>query len=85
MACGEVPVCTVTRSTEAHADGETGEEVGANEKGVLCIVPPLPPGSMTTIWGDDERYVETYYKSFEDEMAELRCVCGPIFMIEFFA
>jgi propionyl-CoA synthetase len=47
---------------------ETGQEVGANEKGVLCIVPPLPPGSLTTIWGDDERYVSTYYKSFADEM-----------------
>jgi propionyl-CoA synthetase len=47
---------------------ETGREVGANEKGVLCIVPPLPPGGMTTIWGDDARYVETYYTSFADEM-----------------
>ncbi len=47
---------------------ETGREVGTNEKGVLCIVPPLPPGAMTTIWGDDERYVRTYYKSFADEM-----------------
>ena len=47
---------------------ETGVEVGANEKGVLCIVPPLPPGGMTTIWGDDERYVQTYYTSFKDEM-----------------
>jgi propionyl-CoA synthetase len=47
---------------------ETGKEVAANEKGVLCIVPPLPPGAMTTIWGDDERYVSTYYKSFADEM-----------------
>jgi propionyl-CoA synthetase len=47
---------------------ETGREVGANEKGVLCIVPPLPPGGMTTIWGDDKRYVDTYYKSFPDEM-----------------
>jgi propionyl-CoA synthetase len=47
---------------------ETGKEVGTNEKGVLCIVPPLPPGAMTTIWGDDERYVSTYYKSFADEM-----------------
>ncbi|QJR14904.1 propionate--CoA ligase [Usitatibacter palustris] len=47
---------------------ETGEEVGANEKGVLCIVPPLPPGAMTTVWGDDQRYVDTYYKSFADEM-----------------
>jgi len=47
---------------------ETGREVGTNEKGVLCIVPPLPPGSMSTVWGDDARYVETYYKSFPDEM-----------------
>jgi propionyl-CoA synthetase len=47
---------------------ETGVEVGANEKGVLCIVPPLPPGGMTTIWGDDERYVQTYYTSFADEI-----------------
>ncbi len=47
---------------------ETGREVGTNEKGVLCIVPPLPPGAMTTVWGDDQRYVETYYRSFTDEM-----------------
>jgi propionyl-CoA synthetase len=47
---------------------ETGKEVGVDEKGVLCIVPPLPPGAMTTVWGDDERYVQTYYKSFADEM-----------------
>jgi propionyl-CoA synthetase len=47
---------------------ETGKEVGTDEKGVLCIVPPLPPGAMTTIWGDDDRYVSTYYKSFADEM-----------------
>jgi propionyl-CoA synthetase len=47
---------------------ETGKEVGVDEKGVLCIVPPLPPGAMTTVWGDDARYVSTYYKSFADEM-----------------
>jgi propionyl-CoA synthetase len=47
---------------------ETGREVGTDEKGVLCIVPPLPPGAMSTIWGDDARYVETYYRSFADEM-----------------
>jgi propionyl-CoA synthetase len=46
---------------------DTGAEVGANEKGVLCIVPPLPPGCMSTIWGDDERFVQTYFSSFRDE------------------
>jgi propionyl-CoA synthetase len=42
---------------------QTGEEVGANEKGVVAIVPPLPPGCMQTVWGDDKRFVETYFKS----------------------
>ncbi|MGE5615552.1 MAG: propionate--CoA ligase [Bacillota bacterium] len=46
---------------------ETGKAVGDNEKGVLCIEPPLPPGVMTTVWGDDARFVETYFTSFKDE------------------
>jgi propionyl-CoA synthetase len=46
----------------------TGAEVAADEKGVLCVVPPLPPGAMTTVWGDDQRYVKTYYRTFSDEM-----------------
>jgi propionyl-CoA synthetase len=45
----------------------TGEAVGADEKGVLTIVPPLPPGAMTTVWGDDERFVKTYFGNFKDE------------------
>ena len=46
----------------------TGEEVGTDEKGVLTIVPPLPPGCMTTIWGDDERFVKTYFSTFRDKL-----------------
>jgi propionyl-CoA synthetase len=46
---------------------ETGAAVGPGEKGVLCIVPPLPPGCMSTIWGDDERFVKTYFGMFKDE------------------
>jgi propionyl-CoA synthetase len=41
----------------------TGAEVGTGEKGVLAIVPPLPPGCMTTVWGDDERFVKTYFST----------------------
>jgi len=44
-------------------DEHTGEEVGANTKGVLAIEGPLPPGCMTTVWGDDERFVKTYWHS----------------------
>jgi propionyl-CoA synthetase len=47
---------------------ETGEEVGANERGVLTIVPPLPPGCMSTVWGDDERFVETYFSDFPKQL-----------------
>jgi propionyl-CoA synthetase len=39
----------------------TGAPVGVNEKGVLTLAPPLPPGCMTTIWGDDQRFVDTYF------------------------
>jgi propionyl-CoA synthetase len=46
---------------------ETGKQVGADEKGVLCVVPPLPPGCMSTIWGDDARFVKTYFSTFKDE------------------
>ena len=41
----------------------TGAELGNNEKGVVAIVPPLPPGFMQTIWRDDERFVNTYFES----------------------
>ena len=46
---------------------ETGRAVAANEKGVLCIELPMPPGCMSTIWGDDDRFVKTYFTSFKDE------------------
>ena len=46
----------------------TGEEVGVNEKGVVAIVPPLPPGCMQTVWGDDERFVSTYFTSVPGKM-----------------
>ncbi|HET7032417.1 MAG TPA: propionate--CoA ligase [Casimicrobiaceae bacterium] len=47
----------------------TTEEVGTDEKAVLTIVPPLPPGCMTTVWGDDERFVNTYFSTFPGKLA----------------
>ena len=44
----------------------TGKAVGDGEKGVVTITPPLPPGCMTTVWGDDERFVQTYFKDFRN-------------------
>ena len=45
-------------------DESTGEELhGADQKGVLVIEGPLPPGCMQTVWQDDARFVNTYWKS----------------------
>ena len=46
----------------------SGAEVGINEKGVVGISGPLPPGCMTTVWGDDERFVKTYWQSVPGRM-----------------
>ena len=48
---------------------QTGEEVGANQKGVVAVMPPLPPGCMQTVWGDDERFVKTYFSSIPGKLA----------------
>ena len=47
-------------------DEATGEEKPAGEKGVLVIEPPLPPGCLTTIWHDDERYRRSYFGHFKE-------------------
>ncbi len=44
-------------------DDGTGRELGADHKGVLTLNPPLPPGCMTTIWDDNSRFVETYFRT----------------------
>lgn len=41
----------------------TGEDLPPGNKGVVAIVPPLPPGAMSTIWGNDERFIRTYFES----------------------
>ncbi|MGQ0545094.1 MAG: propionate--CoA ligase [Betaproteobacteria bacterium] len=46
----------------------TGNEVKEGEKGVVTVKPPLPPGCMSTVWGDDERFVETYFRSFPGQL-----------------
>jgi propionyl-CoA synthetase len=46
----------------------TGEEVADGEKGVVAVEPPLPPGCMSTVWGDDERFVNTYFRTFKGRL-----------------
>ena len=43
-------------------DENTGAELtGADQKGVVAIEGPLPPGCMQTVWQDDARFVKTYW------------------------
>jgi propionyl-CoA synthetase len=47
-------------------DESTGGEIlGANEKGVVVIEGPLPPGCLQTLWGDDERFLKTYWSTHD--------------------
>ena len=50
-------------------DENTGEELkGANQKGVVAIEGPLPPGCLQTVWGDDARFVSTYWTTIPGRM-----------------
>ena len=44
----------------------TGEDAPAGEKGVLVIQPPLPPGCMSTVWRNDQRFVDSYFGHFKE-------------------
>ena len=48
-------------------DEGSNNAMGANQKGVLVIEAPLPPGCMTTVWRDDDRFIDTYWSLLEDK------------------
>ncbi len=47
-------------------DENTGEEVAPGQKGVLVMIPPLPPGCMSTVWKDDDRFIQSYFSHFKE-------------------
>ena len=44
--------------------GQSGEPLPAGQEGAISIKLPLPPGSLTTLWGDDKRYIEAYLSQY---------------------
>ncbi len=44
---------------------ERGTPVGPDTEGAICIRLPMPPGTLPTLWGDDERYVRAYLSAFD--------------------
>jgi propionyl-CoA synthetase len=41
-----------------------GQVQPAGTEGAVCVRLPLPPGTLPTLWGDDERYVAGYLSVF---------------------
>jgi propionyl-CoA synthetase len=44
---------------------QSGEELPAGQEGSITLKLPLPPGSLPTLWGDDDRYVEAYLSRYD--------------------
>ncbi len=44
-----------------------GAVCAANEKGVVVIEGPLPPGCLQTVFGNDERFIKSYWSNFSTE------------------
>lgn len=43
---------------------DEGNEVAPNSTGSVILNPPLPPGTMYTVWGDHDRFVSSYWTQF---------------------
>jgi propionyl-CoA synthetase len=41
-----------------------GQELGADQEGNVVIKLPLPPGTLSSLWRDDEKFVKSYMSNF---------------------
>ena len=44
---------------------DNGREVARGESGNIVVKLPLPPGTLPTLWGSQQRYYDTYLSRFE--------------------
>ncbi|HJP99982.1 MAG TPA: AMP-binding protein [Jatrophihabitans sp.] len=44
---------------------EDGQPVPTGHQGAICLRLPLPPGTLPTVWGDDQRFIDGYLSSFD--------------------
>jgi propionyl-CoA synthetase len=47
---------------------DNGDRMDPGVKGYLVCRPPLPPGNLLTLWGDDQRYVDSYWGQFPEKL-----------------
>ena len=56
-----VPVC----GYDIRILNEDGLEVGPNTSGYVVAKLPLPPGNLLSLWGDPEKFEDTYFRRFD--------------------
>ena len=49
---------------DVHVVDAEGNDVPAGADGAIVIRLPLPPGALPTLWGDDQRYVDSYLSAY---------------------
>jgi propionyl-CoA synthetase len=49
---------------DVHVLRPDGSQCDANEEGAICVRLPLPPGTLPTVFGDDDRYISSYLSAF---------------------
>lgn len=54
------PVC----GYDVHILDKEGNETGVNKLGDMVLKMPLPPGTLSTLYNDDDRYVKEYLEHF---------------------
>jgi propionyl-CoA synthetase len=57
--------CLPVPGYQVHVLRGDGELASADEEGQVAIKTPLPPGSLPTLWGDDQRFVDSYMAAFD--------------------
>jgi propionyl-CoA synthetase len=43
----------------------TGQQAAPGEEGAICIKLPLPPGTLQSVWGNDQRFIDSYLTAFD--------------------
>ena len=41
---------------------------GPEREGIAAVIPPMPPGCLSTVWGQDDRFVSTYFSLFKEPL-----------------
>jgi propionyl-CoA synthetase len=50
---------------DVHILDQAGKRLPAGKEGAIAIKLPMPPGTLPTLWQDDERYVEAYLSRYD--------------------